>query len=239
MIKVSLLDGLIEFSVAKADAKYANPEDKEARGYFHRLLERPGQMERQARASKAVLERISLRNADVIEAFGGSGMFALLVQKFLKPKHHIICEHDPFCAAHLRKLSKDWKGSCVVECDSFVKVPTLVSHGSLVSLDWHGSTMLSLFQDVRHRTLLDGIRRYRPAYVQVTDKAISKLHLNLKPYSALAKRRVTDFESYVSAMGRLIEDRWGWSVQFVAYHTGAASLLLSEKPNKRIELLRV
>jgi hypothetical protein len=191
------------------------PEDMGNRpDYYWYLLHKPADVRRQAMCLKKIFQSLP-RVRSVAEYFGGVGFCSKLIHEIVKPKQHYIFDIDPFCVAHLKHMTRDWVGASVTS-DQFQ------GGIDLHCFDFNMFTFVKFSSKSVENQILDAALIHQPRYIQITDSAVNKLHLNYKSYG-LANSRP---QGYFKAFSDSAYERWGYSVTRAYYHVGAAYLLL-------------
>jgi hypothetical protein len=186
------------------------PSEIETRPYTHFRDTRPGELERERECFRLILEGIEPRS--VLDVFCGLGVFAGALRR--RPDSYVAWDRDLEC---VERFASEFPGALVVRRDSFNAEgwPAAVD---LVSLDFNTFTLLRYRTVLHYRGLVDRSFATAERWVQFTDSAVSKLHLNAGVYGP----EVADLASYLAAWNREVE---GFGIVAVAYHSGAAYLL--------------
>lgn len=162
----------------------------------------------------------------VLEPFAGIGLiWDALVEMGLAEnvEQHEAWELSEKCFDLLRKKHPN---SRVVLGDALLAEFRPLLSPSFLSFDPNSCTVARLAHDRRYRQHFEHLISLRPDYVEFTDTAINKLHLNAGVYADLTGRLVSDANSYFRAASAYYRRHFGYGVERVAYHHGAAYLLL-------------
>lgn len=202
----------------------------ETRTYLDMAQERPGDVVREKLCFQHLLEAIPTDGfQSVLETFGGSGLFRSLLP--VEPGKHETWDYSEQCCDHLRTR---FPGSRVVQADSFVR--SIPSGLSLVSADFNTWTPLKCTKDARYAGMTRRLMEAAPKYLQLTDAAVNRLHLNHRSYARAFG--VSEWSSgeenlvqwYARNVSLFFYQLGGYSVQRCAYHHGAMYYLLVAGP---------
>jgi hypothetical protein len=204
----------------------------EARDYF---TFKPNEVRRERECARYIFTPLPVLGS-VVEVFGGFGLMLELLEDMGKvtPATEVVAwDHSPSC---IRARRDRWPGHRNVVTDSFtMSVPP----AELVSVDFNTFSPLKAHRVRRYRRLLDGVFGVDPQWVQLTDSAPSKLHMNAVSYRRFFGRRVVDVKSYLKACSAWYEAEYGYSVRAAAWHTNAAYCLLSPGPASKWSPVKV
>ena len=215
----------------------------EDRPYTHFERFKPHELERERQCFCIILSampsdyvpRVSL------ELFGGVGLFLSLVPPEWATQRYYVWDHDNGCVVRLRK---DHPHVIAMRVDSFTHpFPMGVK---FISADFNSFTLLRWCTVPRYRKIMDRIFQSGAEYIQVTDSAINKLHINRSSYEkfwpeAVSGRRcIETIDDYVEAFSDYAFRMYKYRVIRGAYHHGASYLLLQRGARKcKITMERV
>lgn len=149
----------------------------ESRNYLDMTAEKPGDTEREELCFRYLLDQIpDQRIPKLLELFGGIGLFRSLVAS---PEYHESWDFSEDCCHHIQNK---FPRTLVRRVDSFSE--EIEKGFDLISADFNAWTPLKQLSDPKYK-VLDRIFQALPRYVQFTDAAISKLHLNYKSYAVV------------------------------------------------------
>lgn len=207
----------------------------EDRDYFVFVEEKAREVDKERECFRAILS--DLNPCDhVWEAFGGIGLLhQLLVKEFGWTPQYQTWEHSARCVEYLQGLDPSME---VTLGDSFQMEIPLARPNALFSLDFNTFTPLRAERDAKYLDLVTRVCAAQPRWLQVTDSAVNRLHLNFGPYTQLFGRPITDLPSYLKSVSRWFYDRFGYSVRKAAYHHGASYLLLSREPATNFKVVK-
>jgi len=203
------------------------PTRVEARDYLQMTKERPGDTRREEGCFAHLLSAIPAPvSGKILETFGGIGLFRSVAESlglFGPETEHECWDFSADCVAHLRAK---FPGSVVCHVDSFAESvpPGLV----LLSADFNTWTFLKYQREEAYKKMTDRLFDAEPEWLQLTDSAVNKLHLNYRSYAkALGLKDaelVRDPEGYIQSVAYSFADR-GYGLRAAAYHNGAAYYL--------------
>ena len=191
----------------------------------------PAERQKEAKCFLSIYQDMPLVQ-QVHEVFGGIGlMMEVLKELGHSPKWHSTWDHSTRCIEELRRK---WPKGAHIQVDSFgTPLPTMLMHPSLISADFNTFSPLRAVRDKKYGRLLDGIFQAQPDWVEITDSAVYRLHLNRPYYSQLFAQEITDVKAYLTATSRWFFLRYGYSIVRAAHHRGASYYLLTRtKPRK-------
>jgi hypothetical protein len=213
--------------IRDADIGYTPNASNFERGYFWFLQNKMADVRREAACFEAIFDELPKLGGTAVEFFGGIGMCSTLIHEILKPRTHIIYDIDPFCVSHLKHMTRKWRGVQINQGNVFATPVAKFSHAKFFSFDFNQFTILHWRDNTSILQTLDAvIKTAQPSYIQLTDSAVNKLHLNLGLYSSISGMDVSDITSYVRAFSKLALNSWNYSVTLAYYHFGATYLLL-------------
>lgn len=198
----------------------------EARDYLKMTDERPLDTFRERECFRHVLGPVAPFNS-VLEMFGGAGVFRTLIEELglLGPQtRHETWDHSQACVDHLSSL---FPKSRVVLADSFQQ--PFPEGLDLISADFNTWTALKYRTDKAYSGATQRLFRSGALWVQLTDSAVNKLHLNGNSYrkamgSPPSEDRLPPAE-YFQLVAQAIRREFGYRMWAVAYHQGAAYYL--------------
>lgn len=207
----------------------AKPGRVEARSYLDMARERPGDIARERECFAALLGHIDKGSlVRVHEVFGGYGVFRGAAERVgvLSPEvEYSVWDHSADCLALYRGR---YPNTHVTQGDSFqLDMPW---DCSLISADFNTWTPLKWYNRDDYRRLTDRIFGTGAEYVQLTDAAVNKLHLNHRSYAVPLMEpdwSLKDPQPYFAAVARWAYNWWGYGLVAVTYHSGAAYYLLT------------
>lgn len=205
------------------------PSYVERRSYLQMAREKPGDIRREEECYKLLFEGFPVLGS-VLEVFGGAGILRGVLdrQGIIGPETvHEAWDFSEDCVAHLRQR---WPGSNVRHVDSFAtEVP---KHLDLVSADFNSWTVHKFFTRPEYWTLTSRIFTANAWYVQLTDAAVSKVHLNRLTYAKHFGVPTETVDDYLVNLGRLVFETFGYNLAKVTYHSNASYLLFQREPLK-------
>lgn len=159
----------------------------------------------------------------VLELFGGVGLFGSQARERFPLSCHELWEASEPCAEVLRE---NLPLARVVVTDSMKReVPP---DFSLVSADFNSFTALKWYRDRDYKDVMDRVFHSGAEWVQLTDSAVSKLHLNKRSYEKAMNLRVESAEDYVHALEGRVFHAYGYGLRYVTRHRNAAYLLFKK-----------
>ncbi len=169
----------------------------------------------------------------VFEMFGGVG----LMREVLEREGHLapnavyeMWDHSERCVQLLKHKYPDAR---VFERDSFARrTPEVEVDWCLFSADFNAFSPLRAHRERKFMRVLERLVRYEPRWIQITDSAVNRMHLNAINYTKFYGQKVTDLKSYLKATSDWFYDSFGYSIVRAAYHHGACYYLLRhDRPN--------
>lgn len=153
----------------------------------------------------------------VFEAFGGIGMTASLIHELWPSAVIESCEISEECAGQYRQREIPSATIHVQDCREVLRSGLRFD---AASLDFNRFTLLDLERPsgAFHREVLTAVFAGSPRWVQLTDSAINKLHLNAYAYGMKTSFR----EEYTELLSAAFRQRCGYSVVAMASHRGAS-----------------
>ena len=201
--------------------------DIEDRPYTHFEKFKPGQFERERQCFQIILDAIpsSYAPTGVLELFGGVGLFLSLVPEEWRNKNYHSWDHNPDCVSRVHGGYPEVTASVK---DSFTS--PFPSPLGIISADFNTFTILKWATDPKYQNLIYGIFAAGADYVQITDSAVNRLHLNGPHYEkfilpANRNKRIATLDDYVEVFSDLVFLDHPYRVIKVAYHHGASYLL--------------
>jgi len=238
VVRINLLDKY-PLTIRDQDMQYVPDARHSERGYFWFVTHKPNDVTRQA----ACLERIITglpQLGTAVEFFGGIGMCSIMIHEILQPTRHLIYDIDPFCARHLKHLTRNWKGVEVRQGNVFDAPLSKFEQAQFFSFDFNQFTIMDLNGRLAVIDKLSAvITSVRPRYVQITDSAVNKLHLNLERYGSIAGMKMTNIQDYIQGFSGLAYRRWKYSATRAYYHFGASYILLEPGRHRLKELEKI
>lgn len=219
------------------------PSRVEARDYLKMREERPGDYRREAECFRVLLREVGPVDF-ALETFGGAGPFRTVAEEegVIGPGTvHESWDFSADCVAHLKER---FPGSRVRHLDSF---ETPVPGGAdIISADFNTWTFLKYSREKPYRKMTDRLFAAGPEWLQITDSAVNKLHLNFRSY-ARALLREGDAEElknpadYIHALALYFFAAKGYGLRKAAYHHGAAYYLFRKntQPDLTATIVRV
>jgi hypothetical protein len=217
--------------VAKAKVTSTSTSDLP---YWGMIQNRFVDVQQEARCFAAIFDKLvaeKLPTGRVLEVFGGVGMSALLLRKRVKIAEHYLDERDPECLKQLRALFKDVPGVSVHEVKDWTEVP-VPKRVSGVVLDFNSFTALQYLRSEKLRAALGKIFEAKPAWIVMTDSAISKFHINLPYYKKeeglnLNGGKRPTYDDYVAAFSKVLSRAVGYKISHWQRHRRAGYFLLT------------
>lgn len=198
-------------------------------GYLH-FLRNPATMNDmllEILCVEALCELMTKRVEYVVELYGGLGFASQVLDKFLKPKKHVIMEIDPACAKILRLNNRK-----VEEGDAYELVGDHLG-ADLYYMDHNTCSLINV-----PKALLAQLPKLKNArYWFWVDTAIAKLHMNLAAYERASGLKVTDFRSYLRALQKRFFDQHERTITHVRYFRNAACLLVEKGEHQPLQSL--
>jgi len=183
------------------------------------------------RAREAACMRHVLAGAEapdvIVESFGGIGMTAQIMRDFWPGASIYSSDLDTACAQEwnaklqtqnpLRYCDNDDALSVLQKLAPTIQPPQKVG----VSLDFNRLTLLDLEkgrEDDWRLELIGEVLELRPSWIQVTDSACSKLHLNWRSYGL----ERPGFIDYINKLDEWWQQRTKYKMMAVARHHAAS-----------------
>lgn len=206
------------------------------RSFVETVDGKPKGVEKRKRCWRSILSEIEPCD-QVWEPFGGIGLLhGTLKEMGWKPKHYEVWEHAADCVERLEQLRRP-KPKVLLGDSFFMPVPR-ARPNALFSLDFNTFTPYRADGDPRFMDFLRRVAEREPRWLQVTESAVSRLHLNLDTYSSFFGKPVTDLESYLLLVSKWFYRHLGYSVRRAAHHHGASYLLMDRTPPKRFKVVK-
>lgn len=210
------------------------PTKVESRDYLDMTDDRPLDTFRESLAFRHLLSGMVVPPKAVLELFGGAGVFRTELGRHFPHFRglHVSWDHSLKCVEALREKFPASDVRCV---DSFT-YPIPRAMWSLISADFNTWTFLKYknrkdYADVTARIFLAGAD-----FVQLTDSAVNKLHLNWRAYArefGVEAERMSPAD-YICELGDHFAEFYGYSLVSAAYHTGASYLLFMRGRGKTL-----
>lgn len=154
------------------------------------------------------------------EYFGGIGAQALMIDEIWQPNNHTVLDYSASAVKHLDSLRLN-----AYQADSYL--PENTARADLVGLDFGDLTIWKMVEGPR-ADLLDRVFLLEPKAVVLTDVAGPYLHLHRERYeTVLGKGTCVDYPSYLEALARYIDERWGYALVAGFYHRWSTVMSLT------------
>ena len=177
-------------------------------------------------AGAEVLEHLAERIEEpwrILEAFGGLGCQTLTAQSLWPGAVSTIYENSPQAVQHLRGL----RGAGVLGEKTVIHqdnaYPALTpDEDDVVILDFGDMTATRMVKNKLYTGLLGRTFAARPRAVVLTDIAGRLYHLHKGHYSEALETELSDYQSYLRAVGGYVRDRWGYYPVVTSYQRWSA-----------------
>lgn len=196
--------------------KNETPKELIGSPYCHALRRKRSDMSNKVAIISKLLQKVEAET--VIEYFGGIGVVAGLVDKYINPKQHTLLDLDESCVSILKK---NFPNKEIILKDSLTHKPDIVYDLSL--LDFNKLTYLN-----KPEPLLDTAME-SPTII-LTDSAIAKFHLNRKQYEKSLNTDMVTFDDYVYVMDDYIKKKYNRYVTHCYYFSHASYFLIQQYP---------
>lgn len=188
--------------------------------------EKPEDIRREEECYRQLFASFNQPFVSVLETFGGAGILrgVLEGQKLIDANtRHEAWDFSADCVEFLREK---FPTSTVRGCDSFNEP---ISPGwELISADFNSWTYLRYTDLPLYRAMTERLFSSGARYVQLTDSAVNKIHLNAPAYAQRFKKPIRPdnlLRDYVDHLDIAFRERFGYSVLFVTHHANASYLL--------------
>jgi len=159
----------------------------------------------------------------IVEYFGGLGMMTEFLAGWAPKARLVAFEQDPQCLVLAETRVMRWANRVTfLPQDCLTAGLPFVKPGVGVVLDFNVMTLLRAQREYEAR--LSAIFARAPAFVALTDSAVSKFHLNFESYG-LAE---ANWAEYMKAWGKYLRPK-GYKVKKFVTHTKASMFLAVPK----------
>lgn len=202
------------------------PNYVERRDYIQMTKEKPEDIRRERECYRQLFSIFSAPFASVLEIFGGAGILREVLgeQKLVDDgTRHEAWDYSERCVDY---LAQTFPLSAVRRVDSFNE--PIENGWELISADFNSWTFLRYAKQTPYQKLTTRLFESGAAYVQLTDSAVNKMHLNWTHYSRVFGREIgTDAPllDYMSHLDVNFRARFNYSLLRVAHHANASYLL--------------
>jgi hypothetical protein len=215
-MKIALVCEKWRLPVMPGKAAIVPGEDKRVLGYYEYINAKSHEVGRNAFCIEFLLNRLP-KGLAVVEAFGGVGVFATIVQNVIKPSFHLIMDLDDDCYHQLQNaFNPDEVNNILVEQADARLVMTQVA-ADLYLLDFPFFTMV---QYSKWKDEWDAIVAHQPKAIVWMDGASKYLHLHTELYSKVSEFPISDHTTYIQGVRKFILERHNYTVTACAFSTG-------------------
>lgn len=146
--------------------------------------------------------------SSVWESFGGLGAQALIVEEYLVPETHTVCDYSGAAALH---LTQELPPHVDVQVRDAYSAPEDLPPADFYALDFGDLTAHKLKPGQRHRALLDAVVSKDPRFFTITDIACRYLHLHRESYDEiLGAGSSTSYQRYLEAICAWVTRTYGY-----------------------------
>jgi hypothetical protein len=198
----------------------------EDRGYHIFLANKKKDFLLEKEAFKNIIKDISIIPKVTTELFGGMGLFCSLRPNSWLDKVYITYDHDDICVEHLKNTHPDIE---VRKADSFEEPIDFKTE--FLTADFNSYTLLKHKDQKRYSNLIERISNLPSIqFLQVTDSAISKLHLNGLVYQKKMNTGITldNIQDYINCFAGFYWNEYRWGLKSCYYHRNASYLLFQK-----------
>ena len=170
----------------------------------------------------------------VVEYFGGMGRSSVIIQEELRPKRHVVIDIDEKQYQHLNSLRSIYSSLFVYRDDAYG-----IAGGhpaDFAALDFPYFTLTRLLKEAPFTKIIGAVTSKRPRYLEISDGALSRLHLNYAIYSEVAGTEVRTPEQYFQALSQTFLSKFNYGISFAAHFGRASALLLQPGYKNGIEI---
>lgn len=202
------------------------PSYVERRSYLQMAKEKPEDIRREQECYRQLFASNFRPFSSVLETFGGAGILRGVFEEqgLIAPNtRHEAWDFSEDCVQYLRAK---FPHSTVRQVDSFRE--PIQPGWDLISADFNSWTFLKFKTQQTYAEMTARIFSARPAFVQLTDSAVNKMHLNHVHYARVFARPIRAESALVDYLGYLSDDfrvRFGYHLVGVTYHANASYLL--------------
>jgi hypothetical protein len=151
-----------------------------------------------------------------VELYGGMGLASAVIDRYLRPRRHVVFEIDRAC----HRILKD-QGREAYLGDAFDLVKRF-GGADLYYMDHNTCTMLKSPAGLEEaKPAMDSAR-----FWFCLDTAGSKFHLNRRAYERVCGRQLPDYRRYLEQLNRMSFLPRGRSITHVRYFRNAAVMLV-------------
>lgn len=144
----------------------------------------------------------------VWESFGGLGVQALMVEEFLSPEKHTVCDYSPSAVLH---LAQELPHHVDVEVRDAYQPGASLPPADFYALDFGDLTAHKLKPGQRHRALLDQVVENQPRFFTLTDISCRYLHLHRESYEdLLGPGTCESYDVYLLALCAWVARTYGY-----------------------------
>lgn len=195
----------------------------ESRPYTVFVRDKSNQVELERKCFQYILNRIAWQKTpppNVWELFGGIGLFASLVQPLWRNENYTSWDNDSAC---VKMIHAKYPHINARQCDSFNSTPP--DKCDIITADFNSFTLLKFVRQPQYYHLVTRIFSLKAQWIQITDSAINKLHLNKSVYSTVLKKEVSTLSDYIAGLTDTIAIPFGYNYTACVYHFGASYIL--------------
>lgn len=202
------------------------PNYVERRSYLKKVKEKPEDTPKSKECWRRLFAQFQVPFVSVLETFGGAGILRVVLEEqglLDANTRHETWEFAPDCVEFLRE---QFPTSVVRSCDSFDE--PITPGWELISADFNSWTYLRFTDFPLYRAMTERLFSAGARYVQLTDSAVNKIHLNAPAYAQRFKKEIRPdhmVRDYVDHLDLAFREKFGYSVVHVTHHANASYLL--------------
>lgn len=231
-VKTALICGKYQLPVREGEARKCEGESQ-ALGYYEYINHRTKETGKNLKCVEHLIRDLP-KGLSIYEPFGGVGAFSALLQGYLKPSSHVMCDIDPDCYNQLQYAFGSSAGVRVTADNARTHLGTEPADLFVCDFPFHTIMRYKEWKNEWQR-----MTSMRPKAILWMDGAISKLHLHTKTYSKATGLTITrDPQTYAQAMSQILYADTGYSISESAYSWACSYFIAKPVPPAKVEIVR-
>lgn len=152
---------------------------------------------------------------NIVEYFGGVGIFATIVQECLRPRQHLIYDLDRDCVRQLVHAFRERVGILIARGDAKERMGRV--DADMVVLDFPTSNVRAFERDWP----IAAVMKRKPRYLIWSDTAMRRIGWHRRLYADFFGQPVASYDDYIRCFNEHLWQRYGYTITRVTRHVYA------------------